>query len=57
VRGTWTSISDLVTAASFIDFVALLSGLLLRSAHFVPDECANCDQERGSHQKRGSQSR
>jgi hypothetical protein len=57
VDGTWTAILDLVTAASFIDFVAVLSGLLLRGAHLVPDECANCDQERGSHQKRRSQSR
>jgi hypothetical protein len=50
-------ISDLVTAAWLIDFVALLSGLLLRSAHLVPDECADSDQERGSDQKRRSQSR
>jgi len=57
VAGTRISISDLVTAAWFIDFVALLSGLLLRGAHLVPDECADRDQERGSDQKRGRQSR
>jgi hypothetical protein len=57
VGGAWTSISDLVTAAWFIDFVALLSRVLLRCAHLVPDECANRDHERSSDQKRGRQSR